>query len=231
MAPDLPEKLLGIDIDPVTDREDSARTSADEDAEDRERFVVFTVGDNRLAVPIDDVVSITDLPDEVTDVPRTPDAIEGVTDLRGEITAVIDPRVYFPTAADRNEYEQLLVFDSPDDQQSAALRIDDVISVESIPESDVLSADDLESRPVSGDALEHPLVESLIERTRRQRGSIELADRTAPADGETPADGPDPTVAADAGEQREVLEVVPVIELDALLSASSYRVSTADAAT
>ena len=221
MPPDLPEKLLGIDIDPAADRQERDRSDRDE-AEERVRFVVFGVGEHRLAVPVDDVLSSTDLPEDLTRVPRTPDAIEGVTDLRGEITAVIDPTIYFPTSAAPSDHQQLLVFDSPDDQQSAALRVDDVRGVESVPERDVLQTEDLESRPVSGDALEHPLVTALVERTRRTRRADVTAEQSA-----AEATGGGSAVASSVGRRRTVVELIPVIDVDDLLSASGHLVSTA----
>lgn len=223
MAPDLPEKLLGIDIDPVTDQRDRDRSDREE-PEERVRVVIFGVGEHRLAVPVDDVTTTTDVPADLTRVPRTPEAIEGVTDLRGEITAVIDPTVYFPTDDDRSDRPQLLVFDCPDDEQSAALRVDDVLAVDSIPESDVLTADDVADRSLSGDALDHPLVEALVERSRRRRA---VAGVTPGVVGANTPDG----VAADDDRadgdrsRRRVVELVPLVDVDALRAASGHLVA------
>lgn len=175
MAPDLPEKLLGITIDEPDDRD--PRDSGDDDDETLERFVVLGIGSFRLAFHVDDVRTITDAPGELTRVPRSPDSIEGVTDLRGEITAVIDPRVHFPNAGGEGEPTELAVFDHPADQQPAAIRVHDVYGVETVPEGDVLTAADVESSDVDGSALEHPLVTGLIEQEREQtrgRGPIEV---------------------------------------------------------
>lgn len=182
MAPDLPEKLLGIDIN-GDNRPQQGSDEADDRDEEYVRVVLFTVGDHRLAVLVDDVRTTTDAPDEVTPVPRTPDSVEGVTDLRGEITAVIDPSVHFPSADDEQttddgtasiaplERDQLLVFDRPGDEQSAAIRVDDISRVASIPEDDVLDGNDATARDLSTDALEHPLVSALVvqEHHPRQR--------------------------------------------------------------
>src|SRR6056297_2834648 len=156
MAPDLSEKLLGIDID------DADRTretdSADGEQEEFVQFVFVSVGEYQFALPVDVVRTVTDPPTEVTRVPRTPPAIEGLMDLRGEITAVIDPRVHFPTPETELGRERLVVFDRPTDQQSAAIRVDDVIGVEVVPESNVIDDDGIADSPLSGEALEHPLV-------------------------------------------------------------------------
>ncbi|THE62845.1 chemotaxis protein CheW [Salinadaptatus halalkaliphilus] len=215
MAPDLPEKLLGIDIDPATERRERSDTDQDAEDEDRVRFVLFGVGEHRLAVPVDDVTSITDVPETVTRVPRTPDAIDGVTDLRGAVTAVIDPTVYFPTAESRSGREQLLLFDSPDDDQSAALRVDDVLTVDTVPESNVLTASDLTDRSISAQPLEHPLVTALLERERRTRDTDRPVSDSV-GDGSLPTDEPTRTV---------VFEVVPFLDIDALLAAANHLVT------
>ncbi|AEH37170.1 chemotaxis protein CheW [Halopiger xanaduensis] len=229
MAPDLPDKLLGIDID----GDDRAQQRSDEsdDEEDLVRLVLFTVGEHRLAVPVDEVRTTTDLPDELTSVPRTPPAVEGVTDLRGEITAVIDPSVHFPT----DEHgagaggEQLLVFDRGADDQSAAIRVDEVLDVESVPERNLLEADDVASRDFETDLLEHPLVSVLAEQERRptQRIGETVVSPTggaAAADsvGESDAASADATDAAPQDEP-VVVELTPVVDVDTLLLAAGPR--------
>ena len=220
MAPDLPEKLLGIDIDPVEDKRRRSRSDTDE-SEAHVRVVLFGVGEHRLAVPVDDVLSITDMPDDLTRVPRTPDAIDGVTDLRGEITAVIDPTVYFPINEDRTGREQLLVFDCPDDEQPAALRVDDVLTVDAVPESTVLESVDDADESLSGAALEHPLVTALVERTRRTRRSVDATSSTPPVAGATD----DSELTDEVAGETAVVELVPLVDVDGMLAASGHRVS------
>ncbi|OLZ41370.1 chemotaxis protein CheW [Natrinema saccharevitans] len=167
MAPDLSEKLLGIDID--DDRPD------DGDEDDQEtllRFVFVGVGEHRLALPVDSVRTIAEPPDELTRVPRAPPAIEGLMDLRGEITAVIDPRVHFPVTEERSGRERLLVLDRPSDRQSAAIRVDDVIGVETVPESDIVDAESVADSDLTGDALEHPLVVAIVTKERDPRVDV-----------------------------------------------------------
>lgn len=192
MAPDLPEKLLGIDINDDGSQRESDDAD-DEPDEEHVRVVRFRVGEHRLAVPVDDVRTTTDLPEEVTPVPRTPEAIEGVTDLRGEITAVIDPTVHFPTDETAGDRDQLLIFDRPGDRQSAAIRVDGIDQVESVPESDVLDADDeVAARDLSTDALEHPLVTALlVQEYHRRRDATEVSSAAA-------ADDQEPTLETDS---------------------------------
>ncbi|WP_246999971.1 chemotaxis protein CheW [Halosolutus gelatinilyticus] len=162
MAPDLPEKLLGIDIDGAEDQQRGESDGAD-DEEAHRWFVVVGLGEHKLALPVDEIKTITEIPESLTRVPRSPPAIEGVTDLRGEITVVIDPRVHFPTTEERAGRERLLVFDRPTDQQSAAIWIDEVVDVEGVPERNVVDESTVADRDFSGEVLEHPLVEAIVE--------------------------------------------------------------------
>ncbi|WP_254767331.1 chemotaxis protein CheW [Salinilacihabitans rarus] len=187
MSADLPEKLLGIDID---DSEEQ-REGDDEPEEELERFLFFSIGERRLAVSVDEVKTIVDPPTSPTRVPRSPEAITGVVDLRGEITAVIEPRELFPAEAAPSDEPRLVVFDRPTDRQPAAMIVDEVRGVESVPESDVRDPDEV-AADVAGGALEHPLVVGLVERER--------------------ADG------TDAG--RIVVEVTPLVDVDRLLLAA-----------
>lgn len=175
MAPDLSEKLLGIDIDDADDRRRRDADRSDEEQEELEQFVFVGLGDDRFALPVEAVRTLADVPDQMTRVPRAPAAIEGMMDLRGEITAVIDPHVHFPgtETVDHAGREQLLVLDRPADQQSAAIRVDDVIGVETVPVSDVLDEAAVEDRALSGDALAHPLVVALIEQEREAEPDVE----------------------------------------------------------
>ncbi|SIR73830.1 chemotaxis protein CheW [Natronorubrum thiooxidans] len=198
MAPDLSEKLLGIDIDSTDDQRRQKTDDADENAEEFERFVFFESGEHRLAVSVDAVGTLAEVPDELTRVPRTPPAIEGMVDLRGEVTAVIDPSVHFPSdSVTDSGRERLLVLDRPTDQQSAAIRVDDVIGVETIAESDILDEAAVEDRPFSGDALTHPLVTALLE----QEHEYEAADNEVVATNRPGTDSASGTgTAVDAGD-------------------------------
>ena len=175
MVPDLSEKLLGIDIDDADDPDRRNANGPDEEQEELEQFVYFGLGEHQFALPVDAVRTLANVSEQVTRVPRSPDAVEGMIDLRGEITAVIDPHVHFPGLAtdDQVGRERLLVFDRPADQQSVAIRVDDVMGVETVPVSDVHDEESLEESPLSGDALAHPLVVALIEQEREATPDVD----------------------------------------------------------
>lgn len=159
MTPDLPEKLLGIDVD------ESEQRSDNQDEVVLERFVYVSIGDHRFAIHVDDVRAITDVPDSLTTVPRSPEPIEGVVDIRGEITAVVDPHPHFPSAEPVRSTEsvRLVVFDRPNDSQQAAIRVDDIRGVESVPESNVRDDPTEIDHEGLSEAIEHPLVIGIVE--------------------------------------------------------------------
>lgn len=234
---ELPDKLLGIDIDETDDRRGSTDLDRAE-PEEHVRVVLFALGDHRLAVPVDDVRTTTRLHEAVTAVPRVPAAVEGVVDLRGEITAVIDPSVHFPPATVDDDSDQLLVLDQSTDQQSTALRVDDVVRVESIPERCLVDEDGIEDSEFSGDVLEHPLVEALLEYERTPRSAHRSEEISPdPIDGqptELSADAPGTDsrdLEGDGGDagtvdrslDRIVVEGIPLIDVEKLLLAAGPR--------
>lgn len=78
---------------------------------DDEQFVVLRLGHDEFGVPIDCVQEIVRLPDELTRVPRAPDFVEGVINLRGTVLPVIDlrRRLGLPAIA-RTEGQRVMVF-------------------------------------------------------------------------------------------------------------------------
>lgn len=105
------------------------------------RIIEFRLGGERFAVGVGVVDSIVEF-DDPTRVPRTPDAIHGVIDLRGEITAIIDPRAFLDVDPEVEPVDQrVLVLDESMDKQRIGLRVDEVIGVQEYPEDAVQSPD------------------------------------------------------------------------------------------
>jgi purine-binding chemotaxis protein CheW len=65
-----------------------------DDKEDEIQLVSFKLGDEIFAVRVDQVREIGRV-DQITKVPKMPDFIEGVMNLRGQITTIIDLRRRF----------------------------------------------------------------------------------------------------------------------------------------
>lgn len=57
---------------------------------DRESFVVFQLGEEQYGLPIAAVDEVLKLPERLTRVPKTPEFVEGVMNLRGKVVPVID---------------------------------------------------------------------------------------------------------------------------------------------
>ncbi len=79
--------------------------------EDDEQMVVFRLGAEEFGVPIESVQEIVRVPDELTHVPKSPEFVEGVINLRGAVLPVIDQRrrLGLPTI-ERTEQQRIMVF-------------------------------------------------------------------------------------------------------------------------
>lgn len=64
-------------------------------------FLTFRLGDELFAANVGKVIEILEVP-KITKVPRSPDFMRGVVNLRGSVLSVIDSRIKFglPTIAD-----------------------------------------------------------------------------------------------------------------------------------
>ncbi|GAB3670926.1 chemotaxis protein CheW [Halopiger thermotolerans] len=72
----------------------SNRPTADEEDRTSTHVLEFSLGENRYCVDIGYVAEIVDT-DQLTAVPNTPDHVEGVMDLRGETTKIVNLRRIF----------------------------------------------------------------------------------------------------------------------------------------
>ena len=72
-------------------------------------FLVFRLGDDEFGLPIDAVVEVARVPDQITRLPKTPKFLEGVVNLRGEILPVIDQRRRFDMPPPENAAARRLI--------------------------------------------------------------------------------------------------------------------------
>lgn len=119
----------------------SAGVEAPQQARGEElQFVVFRLGDDQFALPIEAVNEVARVPEQITRVPKTPKFLEGVINLRGEVLPVIDQRRRFdlPALTDGRSRRLLVV---RTEHHRAGLIVDSV--------SDVMRcfADDIEPAP------------------------------------------------------------------------------------
>ena len=75
------------------------------------QVVIFRLGAEEFGVPIMSVQEIVRLPETLTRVPRTPEFVEGVINLRGMVLPVIDQRRRLGMdAIERNDRQRIMVF-------------------------------------------------------------------------------------------------------------------------
>jgi purine-binding chemotaxis protein CheW len=78
--------------------------------EDIAQLVVFHLNQQEFAVSIEDVQEITRIPDQLDRVPKTPEFIEGMVNLRGTVMPVIDMRTRFGLSKmERSDRQRIIV--------------------------------------------------------------------------------------------------------------------------
>jgi purine-binding chemotaxis protein CheW len=92
------------------------------------RFLVFRLGDDEFALPIDAVEEVARVPEQVTRLPKTPKFLEGVINLRGEVLPVVDQRRRFEMPAREPNADRRLVVVRTD-RHRAGLIVDSVSEV------------------------------------------------------------------------------------------------------
>jgi purine-binding chemotaxis protein CheW len=128
-------------------------TSRDAQAQDL-RFLIFRLGDDEFALPIDAVDEVARVPEQITRLPKTPKFLEGVVNLRGEVLPVVDQRRRFDMPArDASADRRLVVVRT--ERHRAGLIVDSVSEVLRCGSQALKPAPDL-----TGDAL--ALVRSVI---------------------------------------------------------------------
>lgn len=83
----------------------------DDDVDDDEQVVVFRLAREEFGVPIDSVQEIVRVPEQLVHVPKAPDCVEGVINLRGAVLPVIDLRRRLGMdSIERSETQRVVVF-------------------------------------------------------------------------------------------------------------------------
>ena len=105
-------------------------------------FLVFRLGDDEFALPIDTVDEVARVPEQITRVPKTPKFLEGVVNLRGAVLPVIDQRRRFDMPGSQHANARRLVVVRTE-RQRAGLIVDSVSDVLRVPAGAVESAPEL----------------------------------------------------------------------------------------
>ncbi|MCQ4332703.1 chemotaxis protein CheW [Natronomonas sp. F2-12] len=109
-----------------------------------EQVLEFSLGEETYCVSIEYVTEIVDM-GELTPIPNSPPHVEGVIDLRGNTTSIIDPKVGLGVEGELGD--RIVIFDSTifEDDRSVGWAVDSVEEVSDI------SAEDVDDSPVDRD--------------------------------------------------------------------------------
>lgn len=129
---------------------DTRQAASDDDATARQMQVLeFELGEETYCVDIDYVSEIVDR-GSLTSVPNAPDYVEGVMDLRGRTTSIVNPKTLL-NVEDTREASRIVIFDAKqfDDAAAVGWLVDEVDQVVRV------SMDDIEEPPMEhGDFIE-----------------------------------------------------------------------------
>lgn len=92
------------------------------------QFVVFHLGAEEFGLPIEAVVEVAAVPQQVTRVPKAPKFLEGVVNLRGEVLPVVDQRRRFEMPILENSDSRRLIVVRTE-RHRAGLIVDNVSEV------------------------------------------------------------------------------------------------------
>jgi purine-binding chemotaxis protein CheW len=147
-----PDRLFRHDV--VTDAVAEGERAREADmagerqaATDEQQFIVFRLDREEYAVPIDAVDEVTRRPEALTRVPKAPEFIEGVMNLRGDVIPVVDQRRRFdlPAAASTDRQRVIVItFDG----LRAGFLVDSASELVKIPGSAIGPAPELSDEQV-----------------------------------------------------------------------------------
>jgi purine-binding chemotaxis protein CheW len=106
-----------------------------------DQFLVFQLDGQDFGIPIEAVVEVTTPPAKLTRLPKTPDFVEGVMNLRGEIVAVVDQRRRFQGEASSGKRRRIIITTLGD--MKIGFAVDFVAEVLRISQSSVSAAPNL----------------------------------------------------------------------------------------
>lgn len=120
-------------------------------AENYQKLLTFSLGSEGYGISILKVKEIIGMMD-ITPVPRTPEFIKGVINLRGKIIPVMDLRVKF--SMDAQEYDERTCIIVVEVSINGAQKLLGVV-VDTVSEVVTISSDQIEPPPEYGTSVEH----------------------------------------------------------------------------
>ncbi|OEU67777.1 MAG: chemotaxis protein CheW [Desulfovibrio sp. S3730MH75] len=98
-------------------------------------YVQFSAGGDVFAIETSIVKEVLE-PDEIVDVPCTPDFIRGVVSLRGHICSVIDLRIFLGLSGDTSKSNSMILFLSTGEIEFGIL-VDEITDVFPVSKEDI----------------------------------------------------------------------------------------------
>jgi purine-binding chemotaxis protein CheW len=115
---------------------DNRDNSGVEDSGSERQLVSFRLGSETYAVDVNQVRSIGKV-DEITHIPKMPIFVEGVMNLRGQITTVIDLRLRFEIEGNGGRTDQARIIVAEIDETQVGMIVDAVRDVIRVPEKSI----------------------------------------------------------------------------------------------
>lgn len=103
------------------------------EAGEGDRYLIFRIGGDEYGLPLAAVDEVVRLPDRLTKVPKAPAFVEGVLNLRGKVTPVIDQRSRFQADTALTDARPRIVVTNIDDRQAGFI-VDSVSEILAIGE-------------------------------------------------------------------------------------------------
>ncbi|MGG5890197.1 chemotaxis protein CheW [Falsiroseomonas sp. HC035] len=122
-------------------KDDSMATAASTPAAARERVLVIRLGGESYGLPIGAVDEVVRRPGMLPRLPKAPDYVQGLLNLRGRVIPVIDQRRRFGVAGDSEGGERILVLTLG--RLQAGFTVDAVTEILEVAPADILLAPDL----------------------------------------------------------------------------------------
>ncbi|MEA1917171.1 MAG: chemotaxis protein CheW [Campylobacterota bacterium] len=98
-----------------------------EDSVDSDRYLIFSMKDEKFSVHIDNLREIVRVPDEFNDISSSAPEVEGIFSLRGELLVVIDLRKYYNYKVKSSDKNRVLVVNMG--SEKIGLIVDDILAI------------------------------------------------------------------------------------------------------
>lgn len=142
-----PDRLFRTDVLSDVDAKEAEMADDQAGATDEQQFIVFRLGSEEYAVPIGVIDEVARRPGELTRVPKAPEFIEGVMNLRGAVIPVVDQRRRFDLpAAEASDRQRVIVITF--DGLRAGFLVDGASELVKIPSSAIGPAPELSDEQV-----------------------------------------------------------------------------------